>query len=253
MKKSWYEDLFTNYANTYDKETFTTGTLGEVDFIEQELESDKSKTILDIGCGTGRHAIELAKRGYIVTGIDLSLDQLNKAREKADAARVNVTWIQGDARLFDLGKKYDLVQIICEGGFSLMETDEMNFAILESAAKHQKSGGKLILNALNALFPLYHSVKDFINENAEEGSTAEHSFDLMTFRDKSTFTVKDDAGKKKVLHCNERYFTPPEITWMLKSLNFRNISIQGCKLGAWSRTDKLTTEDYQMLVIAEIV
>ena len=51
--KSWYEELFTNYANTYDKEVFTQGTLAEVDFIETEIQADRSKTILDIGCGTG--------------------------------------------------------------------------------------------------------------------------------------------------------------------------------------------------------
>ncbi len=71
--KKWYEELFADYANTYDKESFTKGTIQEVNFIEEEIEYDKSKTILDIGCGTGRHAIELAKRGYKVTGIDLFL------------------------------------------------------------------------------------------------------------------------------------------------------------------------------------
>ncbi|MBN1425419.1 methyltransferase domain-containing protein, partial [Candidatus Fermentibacteria bacterium] len=71
----WYEELFTDYAGTYDREVFTQGTLGEVDFIEQELGGDRSKRILDVGCGTGRHAIELARRGYQVTGIDLSESQ----------------------------------------------------------------------------------------------------------------------------------------------------------------------------------
>lgn len=58
--KQWYEEFFENYAESYDKECFTQGTLGEVDFIEQEIGFDKSKRILDIGCGTGRHAVELA-------------------------------------------------------------------------------------------------------------------------------------------------------------------------------------------------
>ena len=71
LMKPWYEELFTDYARTYDKESFTQGTIQEVDFIESEIDSDKNRNILDIGCGTGRHAIELAKRGYKVTGIDL--------------------------------------------------------------------------------------------------------------------------------------------------------------------------------------
>ena len=86
----WYETLFANYGQAYDKECFTQGTVGEVDFVERELGSDRSKLILDIGCGTGRHAIELAGRGYGVTGFDLSEGQIRRAREKAAAAGVAV-------------------------------------------------------------------------------------------------------------------------------------------------------------------
>lgn len=58
-----YEQLFENYSKTYDKQIFTQGTLQEVDFIEKEIEGNKSISILDVGCGTGRHLLELAKRG----------------------------------------------------------------------------------------------------------------------------------------------------------------------------------------------
>lgn len=81
--KPWYEELFENYAETYDREEFTRGTIGECDFIEKEIHYDKTKKILDIGCGTGRHSVELSKRGYSVTGIDLSETQLRRARQKA--------------------------------------------------------------------------------------------------------------------------------------------------------------------------
>jgi hypothetical protein len=73
----------------------------------------------------------------------------------------------------------------------------------------------------------------------------------MTFRDYNITQVIDDSGVKKELECNERYYVPSEITWMLKSLVLKNIDIFGAKLGAFSRNDKLTTEDYEMLVIAE--
>ncbi len=51
--KQWYETLFENYAKSYDSECFVQGTIGEADFIEKEINFDKSKHILDIGCGTG--------------------------------------------------------------------------------------------------------------------------------------------------------------------------------------------------------
>jgi len=60
--KQWYEELFENYAETYDTEKFTKGTIGECDFIEKEINYDKTAKILDVGCGTGRHSIELSKK-----------------------------------------------------------------------------------------------------------------------------------------------------------------------------------------------
>jgi 2-polyprenyl-3-methyl-5-hydroxy-6-metoxy-1,4-benzoquinol methylase len=249
--KKWYEQLFENYAKNYDKESFTQGTIGEVNFIEQEINFDKRKTILDIGCGTGRHAVELAKRGYTVTGVDLSDAQLNRAKQKASEAGVKVNFTKKDARKLEYEKSFDVVIMICEGAFSLMETDEMNFQILENAKNALKENGKFIFTCLSALFPLYHSVKDFLNENSYEPVIKELSFDLETFREHSTLEFVDDSSKKKTITCNERFFAPSEITWYLKSLKFQKINIFGCEIGKFTREKKLTTDDFEMLVIAE--
>jgi len=63
--------------------------------------------------------------------------------------------------------------------------------------------------------------------------------------------VEDDFGNKKELECNERYYVPSEIKWLLKTLGFKRVDIYGVKLGFFSRNNKLTTEDFEMLVIAE--
>lgn len=62
--------------------------------------------------------------------------------------------------------------------------------------------------------------------------------------------MQDDDGNDIEINSNERYYVPSEITWLLKSLGFIKIDIFGAKLGAFSRNDKLTTEDFEMLVIA---
>lgn len=250
--KQWYESLFENYGLKYDNEVFTQGTLGECDFIEGEIGYNTDLKILDIGCGTGRHSIEMTKRGYIVTGIDFSDSQLQRAREKADEQKLVIDFQKMDAREMPFSKEFDLAIMLCEGAFPLMETDEMNFQILQSAAKSLKSGGKLIFTTLNGLFPLFHSVKDFLQSSAVEGNavTKENSFDLMTFREFNTATVVDDNGIEKVLQCNERYYVPSEIAWLLKSLNFKTIEIFGATLGVFSRQNQLTTEDFEMLVVA---
>ncbi len=251
--KQWYEKLFENYANKYDSECFTQGTIGECDFLEEEFNKDKSLKILDIGCGTGRHAIELTKRGYNITGIDLSENQLSKAKQKAAAENLSINFMQGDARNLPFQHEFDAAIMLCEGGFPLMETDEMNFEILKSAANSLKQHGKLIFTTLNGLFPLYHSVEEFTAKNSQEGNATYHSntFDLMTFRDHNITELEDDDGNLVKLESNERYYVPSEITWLLKSLGFKKIEIFGAKLGAFSRNDKLTTEDFEMLVVAK--
>ncbi len=253
MKKQWYESLFEDYAHKYDKECFVQGTIGECDFIEDEINHVKSLKIIDIGCGTGRHSIELTKRGYNVTGVDLSDNQIKRAREKAQEAGVAIDFQTKDARNLPFEGEFDLAIMLCEGGFSLMETDEMNFEILKNATKALKDKGKFIFTTLNGLFPLFHSVKEFYESAQKEGQSQckDCSFDLMTFRDHNTVVFEDDAGNKKELKCHERYYVPSEITWLLKTLGFKKIGIFGAKLGAYSRNDKLTIDDFEMLVVAE--
>ena len=249
----WYEKLFENYGLQYDNENFVCGTQGECDFIEKEIGFNKQSRILDIGCGTGRHSLELTKRGYKVVGIDLSDSMLKRAMEKASEQNLVISFLKHDARNLPFSDEFDLAIMLCEGAFPLMETDEMNYQILQNASKSLKNRGKLIFTTLNGLFPLYHSVKEFLKQASDKGNAAHYknNFDLMTLRDFNITTVTDDSGNRNELICDERYYVPSEITWLLKSLNFKTIDIYGAKLGAFSRNDKLTTEDFEMMVIAE--
>jgi len=249
-QKKWYEELFENYSKTYDRETFTQGTIQEVNFIEEVINLNKDTRILDVGCGTGRHSIELARRGYRVTGIDLSDDQLAAARKKASDENLKVKFLKADARKFRFREKFDLAIMICEGAFPLMDTDEENFQILKNISRSLTKNGKLIFTTLSALYPIYNDLKKFHDDNLVEGSMINHSFDLMTLRDRNVVVFPDDDGMERVLDCNERYYMPSEVTWMLKTLMFTNIGIYGCDTGKF-RKEPLTPNEFEMLVIAE--
>lgn len=251
--KQWYEKLFENYGEKYDNECFAQGTIGECDFIEKEINYNKTLKIIDIGCGTGRHSIELSKRGYSITGIDLSESLLEKAREKANLNGLKIDFLKHDARNLPFNKQFDVAIMMCEGGFPLMETDEMNYEILKNVSKSLNENAKFIFTTLNGLFPIFNSIEEFCGSNTDDGNATYHknNFDLMTFRDFNITKVEDDNGVEKELECNERYYIPSEITWLLKTLEFTKIEIFGAKLGAFSREDKLTTDDFEMLVIAE--
>ncbi|WP_298504546.1 class I SAM-dependent methyltransferase [uncultured Sphaerochaeta sp.] len=251
MADPWYVSLFKNYAHHYDNESFTRGTLGECDFIEQELGYDKSLTILDVGCGTGRHTIELAKRGYTVTGIDLSEAQLKRAKEKAEREKLNIPFLQADARNLDFEGRFDAAIMLCEGGFCLMETDKENEAILVSIARSLKDDALLILTALNGLFALTHPLAEFYGNIEDAGSTcAQNHFDAIRMRDGNTTTFIDDEQVEHTIHSTERFYIPSEIQTMLGRLGFSSVEFFGATLGSFSRDKRLSSDDFEMLVVA---
>lgn len=252
MADPWYVSLFKNYARHYDDEPFTQGTLGECDFIEQELGYNKTLQILDVGCGTGRHALELTKRGYSVTGIDLSEAQLRRARQKAEAEKLDIPFLQADARNLPFENSFDAAIMLCEGGFCLMETDQENEAILMSIAKALKDDALFIFTTLNGLFALTHSLDEFYKQACDAGSACGNNhFDSITMRDHNTTSFMDDEQKEHTLTSTERYYIPSEIQTMLARLGFNSIEFFTSTLGAFCRNKALTSESFEMLVVAK--
>ena len=186
-----------------------------------------------------------------MTGFDLSEGQLRLAREKAIEAGVTVDFQRRDATRPHFNQEFAAAIMFCEAAFPLMETDEKNYAILTHAGAALRPGGKLLLTTLNALFPLFHSVKDFLNANESGAATGKLTFDLMTFREHSEMTFTDDAGQSQSLTTNERYYTPAEMCWLLQTAGFAKVDMFGCHLGQFSREHALTHDDFEMLVVAQ--
>lgn len=242
MNRPWYREFFDDFALGYDQQEFTQGTVGEVDFFESEMGGDRSLRILDLGCGTGRHSVELARRGYQVVGVDLSPAQLRRAREKAAAVGVEVDFREEDARELPFDGEFDLVLIVCEGAFPLMETDAENYQILERAARALRAGGRLILTTLNAFHPLGRLAR---------GEEMEIDFDLATLRSRFSVTIITDSGKESTVEVSERYYLPSEISWLLQQAGLGAVEIYGCDLGAFSKTRPAGWDDLEMLVVAK--
>ena len=106
---TWYEDLFNRqtFLDLYAKQDSRLA-VQEVDGLISLLNLQAGQTILDVCCGYGRHAIELAKRGHRVTGVDLAPLQVNAAVARAAKAGVQAEFLVGDARHMRFRQPFDV-------------------------------------------------------------------------------------------------------------------------------------------------
>lgn len=135
------------YADQYDLLYADKDYEAECDLIEdvfRKYGNGEIITILDLGCGTGNHAIPLARRGYEVTGVDISEDMLTHARAKSNGACNNrPCFFQGDVRFVDLHKQFDAA-LMMFAVLGYQTTNEDVLAALSTVSHHLKPGGLFI-------------------------------------------------------------------------------------------------------------
>ena len=169
MTDDVWREFFDSFAPQYMNEVFTTDSVREVAFLTELLELPEGAAILDIGCGTGRHAVELARAGYAVTGIDLSSGMLREAGAAAERAGVELELVQADATSFDLGREFDAAVCLCEGSFGLLGSDdafEHDAAVLRRAFAALRPGAPFVLTLLNGM----RMIRDATPEQVERGA-----------------------------------------------------------------------------------
>jgi ubiquinone/menaquinone biosynthesis C-methylase UbiE len=204
MNPQWYKELFEEMGIEYEDYPFTQNTENEVEWMIKEYLPNPEMKILDVGCGTGRHAINLATKGYKnITGIDLSLTMISAAKKVAREKNAPVDFRVGDARELPFKNEFDAALCLCEGAFGLLENDAENYKILSAVHRALKKHGIFILTTLN-LF-----------RDAE--------FDPMTCRVAMDVEITQKDGQKKTIKCSDRSYTFPELKWVLEQLGFEVI------------------------------
>jgi len=126
------------------------------------LAGDQPKTILDMGCGTGRLAIALAERGHRVTGADPSVGMMKVARNRPGGERVR--WVDSDSASLPLDERFDLI-IMTGHVFQVFLDDDDVRATLRALRRHLRPGGRLAFETRN---PLVEEWRDWIPELTRE-------------------------------------------------------------------------------------
>jgi SAM-dependent methyltransferase len=242
-QESEWKTYFNASADSYHEEIFTRNTVFEVEFLLEELKLLKGNAILDMGCGIGRHAVELAKHGFQVTGVDLSQAMLARARIAADAVGVVVELIHSNAMDFKTAREYDAAVCLCEGALCLLDSGddpfERDMIILKNIYDALKPGGKFITTVLNAC----RRIRETSEEHLQSGV-----FDINTFTEIDEMQIETPDGQETV-SVIERCYTPPEFVRMLRQIGFEVENLWGGTAGSWNR-ERLRLDEMEMMVVA---
>jgi 2-polyprenyl-3-methyl-5-hydroxy-6-metoxy-1,4-benzoquinol methylase len=244
--KDW-QVFFDHHAPEYMDNVFTKNTKAEIEFLLNELNLLEGSSILDVGCGTGRHSVELAKCGYKVTGIDLSPGMLAEAQKAADEHQVGIEFIQADATEYRSDKLFDAVICLCEGAFTLLCMDEdpveHDLAILKNIHWALKDGGIFLLTALNAM----EKIRRYTKKDIEKGV-----FDPKSIVEVYDMEYKTKDGESKSVKVREKGYVASELTLLMQMAGFRVENIYGGTAGNWGHR-QIDPDEIEIMVIAKKV
>lgn len=228
----WFEPIAEHLGAAYLRYSFTKGTVQEIDHIVEVLQLRPGMRVLDVGCGPGRHAHELARRGIEVHGIDISTRFIQLAIAGAPAG---ATFQRLDARSLPFDGEFDAVICLCQGAFGLMTANGDDELVLHRMSAALKANGRLALSAFNAYFAVkYH-----------EGAT----FDAATGVSHERTEVRDEAGQVAEVDLWTGCYTPRELRLLLAKAGLEVDSISSVTPGEYG-DHAPSTESPEFLLVA---
>ncbi len=227
-------NIYRNFAIVYSKGPYTQYSLWHAEALPRILKKfhAKPRNLLDVACGEGSFAIAVAKRHYVVTGLDQSADMLIIAREKARKQRVRASFVNGDMRSMPFEEEFDLVTCWYDSLNYLLKQEDLRKAF-EGVAKALRPSGVFIfdMNTEHALSVIWQEQPTRVQQDTSEifevhrpsYDTKQH---VATLR--ITAFVKSNGKWFKVDEKHEeRAYSLTQIRWCLKSAGLTELACWG--------------------------
>lgn len=246
----WWKEFFDDTYGRLGLEIINPErTTREVDFIIDALKLEKSERVLDLACGMGRHALELARRGFTaVTGLDYTQQYLEKALSAKRREDLNVSFIKGDMRSipFDAEEDEEGFDAVYNyyTSFGFFEKEADNEKVIASVSKALKPGGRFLAELMHRDFTIRHfQARSWIDY--DEGFVLkEHEIDLAASRVIGKWTFISD-GKITSSDMRLRMYSLHEMIAMFKRNGLEFVE-------AWGNKEKepITCNHHRMIIVA---
>jgi ubiquinone/menaquinone biosynthesis C-methylase UbiE len=224
MAKDWWKTFFNEDYLLFWSARLK-HTKKEVNFLIKNLPIKKNDAILDLCCGHGRHSLELASRGYNVTGLDYSKFELELAKKQAKKRHLDVVFCQGDARNFKFAKKFDvIINMFTAFGYGSKADDQK---ILNYACRHLKKGGRFFIDLMNLIW-IFRHFQEKKTERLGKNIYAKmvRSFDFTKNINNETRIIFK-KGKKEIYRQACHIYPLPEIIEMMGAAGMKFQKVWG--------------------------
>jgi len=240
----WWKSFFDEPYAKAILESFEERASQEVDFIEDALSLSRNVKILDLCCGLGRHSIELAKRGYQVTGVDVTSQYLETARAKAKEKGVKIDFIEGEMRNISFYEEFNAA-INMFTSFGFFEEEKDNLKVLKNVSNTLKPEGKFLIDVIN---------RDWIIRNYRERDWRESGEGLVLEVRKFDLARSINYGKQIIIRGGERIekdvplrmYSFHELKSMLELAGLKVIASYGS-----FEKEELTLDSMRMIIISQ--
>ncbi|QQR88702.1 MAG: class I SAM-dependent methyltransferase [Myxococcales bacterium] len=223
--KRWWEQFFNDDYLRSVKAPSRKQVARQCDFIEGRLALESGASILDVGCGLGLHAVELASRGYAVVGLDISLPMLSRASEEAQERSQRLNFLHADMRELSFERAFDAV--ICWGTTFGYFDDESNRQVIERLYRTLKPKGRMLLGVSNRDFVVRTQPNVVWFEGDACLCMEETAFDYIASRLDVKRTLLLEGGRQRESNYSLRMYNLHEVGHLLHNQGFRVAEVSG--------------------------
>ena len=233
---AYHQGISNFQRERYLEQGFTQGTEQEVEFLLELLNLPPNAWVLDVGCGPGRHSLELARRGFHPVGIDIAETFIGYANEIATKEKLPAEFREMDARALEFEGEFDAAVCLCEGAFGVAGDETAHRQILAGVSRALRPGARFVLTAINAF-------------SATRNEDPAMSTDPYTATSSWTQTLENPQGETRAFKMSCTAFTYRELKWLLEGAGLEVEAGYGCVAGNFTR-EPLKLSDIEIMMVA---